>query len=107
MFKRTWGSVTIDFIIKLFKFKNFVNNISYNNIFVIIEHFIKYNKFIPANESHSIKDLADIVIREVISNYKLPDEFMIDRDTTFTLQFFITLTVKLEVNSKLSTAFYP
>ncbi len=46
MFKRTWGSITIDFIIKLFKSKDSINNTNYNNIFVIVERFIKYNKFI-------------------------------------------------------------
>ncbi len=62
MFKRTWGSVIIDFIVKLFKSKDLVNNTNYNSIFVIIEHFIKYNKFILINKSHLIEDLIDIII---------------------------------------------
>ncbi len=45
--EQTQDSVTINFIIKLFKFKDLVNNINYNNIFVIIKHLSKYNKFIP------------------------------------------------------------
>ncbi len=96
----------MDFIIKLFKFKDPVNNTNYNNIFVIIEHFIKYSKFIPINESHLIKDLADIVIREIINNYKLSDEFVINRGTTFALRFFIIFITKLKVNNKLSTTFH-
>ena len=107
MFKRTWGSITIDFIIKLFKSKDSINNTNYNNIFVIVERFIKYNKFIPINESHSIKDLADIVIREIINNYRLSDEFIIDKNITFVLQFFIIFITKLKVNNKLFTTFHP
>ncbi len=77
--------VIIDFIVKLSKFKNLINNTNYNNIFVIIEYFIKYNKFILVNESHLIKDLADIIIRKVISNHRLPDKFITDRNITFIL----------------------
>ena len=106
VFERAWGSVTIDFIIKLFKFKNLVNNTSYNNILVIIKRFIKYNKFILNNESYSIEDLVDIVIREVISNYRLLNEFIIDKGTTFVSRFFIIFIAKLRMNSKLSIVFY-
>ncbi len=62
MFERAWGSVTIDFIVKLSKFRNFVNNISYNSILVIVDRFIKYSKFISVNESYLIEDFADIVV---------------------------------------------
>ncbi len=50
MFERIWGSVIMNFIVKLSKSKDSVNNISYNNIFVIVERFIKYNKFILVND---------------------------------------------------------
>ena len=77
--------VIIDFIVKLSKSKDFVNNINYNNIFVIIEYLIKYSKFILINEFYLIKDLVDTIIWEVINNYRLPNEFIIDKDITFAL----------------------
>ena len=98
--------VIINFIVKLFKSKDPVNNTNYNNILIIIKRFIKYNKFILINKSHLTKDLINTVIRKIINNYKLPDKFIIDKSITFTSQFFITLTIKLEINNKLSTAFY-
>ncbi len=85
MFERIWGSIIIDFIVKLSKFKDPVNNINYNSIFVIVKHLIKYNKFIPINEFYSIKDLADIVIWKIISNHGLPDEFVTNKGITFVL----------------------
>ena len=103
---KIWGSVTIDFIVKLSKSKDSINNISYNNIFVIVERFIKYSKFILINESHSIKNFVDIVIQKVISNYKLLDEFITNRNITFVSQFFIIFIAKLKINSKLFIAFY-
>ncbi len=73
----------MDFIVKLLKSKDLVNNTSYDSIFIIMEYFTKYNKFILVNESYLIEDLMDIVVREVISNYRLLDEFVIDRGTIF------------------------
>src|SRR6266566_1798069 len=96
----------MDFIVKLSKSKDLINNINYNNIFIIIERFIKYSKFISINKSHLIKDLVDIIIRKVINNYRLPNEFIINRNTTFALQFFITFITKLKVNNKLFIIFY-
>ncbi len=107
MFERAWGSVIIDFIVKLSKSKDLVNNTNYNNILVIIEHLIKYNKFIPINESYLIEDLANIIIRKIISNYRLPNEFITDRNTTFTSRFFTIFTAKFGVNNKFSTVFHP
>ena len=98
--------VIIDFIVKLFKSKDFVNNINYNNIFVIIKRFIKYNKFIPINESHLTEDLIDTVIRKIINNYRLSNEFIIDKSITFVSRFFITFITKLKVNNKFSTTFH-
>ncbi len=96
----------MDFIVKLFKSKDLVNNTSYDSILVIIEYFTKYSKFVSINESYSIEDLADIVIWEVINNYRLLDEFMIDKDIIFVLRFFIVFIVKLRVNSKCFIVFY-
>ncbi len=106
IFERIWGSVIIDFIVKLLKFRNSISNISYNNIFIIIERFIKYSKFIFINESYSTKDLMDIVIRKVINNYRLSNEFVIDRGITFISRFFIIFTAKLGVNSKFFITFH-
>ena len=75
----------MNFIIKLFKSKDPINNTTYNNIFVIIEYLIKYSKFIPINKSYSIKDLTDTVVRKIINNYRSLDKFITDRSTTFIL----------------------
>ncbi len=96
----------MDFIVKLFKSKDLVSNTSINSIFVIVERFIKYNKFIFINESYSVKDFVSIVIRKIISNHGLLDEFIIDKGTTFALRFFIIFIVKFGVNNKFSIVFY-
>src|SRR6266699_3489717 len=98
--------VTIDFIVKLSKSKDSINNTNYNSILVIVKRFTKYGKFIPANKSYSIKDLTNTMIREVISNYRLPDKFITNRGTTFISRFFITFIAKLRINNKLSIAFH-
>ncbi len=62
IFERIWRLVIIDFIVKLSKSKDPINNTSYNNIFIIIKRFIKYNKFIFINKSYSIEDFINIII---------------------------------------------
>ncbi len=96
----------MDFIVKLPKSKDSVNNTNYNNILVIIDRFIKYSKFISINKFYSIEDLADIVIRKVISNHRLLDEFVTDRNTIFIFRFFIIFAVKLGINNKFSIVFH-
>jgi hypothetical protein len=96
----------MDFVVKLLRVKDFVSNTSYNSIFIIVERFTKYRRFVPINEFHIAEDFTNIIIREIVSNHGLPDEFIIDRGTTFTSRFFTAFTVRLGVNSKLSTVFY-
>ena len=62
VFERIWSSIIINFIVKLSKSRDPINNINYNNIFIIIEHLIKYYKFIPIHESYSTKDFVNTVV---------------------------------------------
>ncbi len=75
----------MDFIVKLSKSKDFINNTNYNNILIIIKRFIKYNKFIPINESYLVENLVDIIIWKIISNYRLPNKFIINKSIIFVL----------------------
>src|SRR6266566_3249264 len=50
--------------------------------------------------------ITDIIIRKIIHNYKLPNEFITNKNTTFVSQFFIILITRLKINNKLSIAFY-
>ena len=106
IFEWVWSSIIINFIVKLFKSKDPVNNISYNSIFVIVKHFIKYSKFILLNKSYLIEDLADIIVWKIINNYRLLDEFVINKGITFTLRFFIIFIIKLRINNKFFIVFY-
>ena len=72
-----------------------------------MNRFIKYNKFISINESHLTKDFVDIVVRKVISNYRLLNEFIINKSTIFAFRFFIVFITKFGTNSKFSIVFYP
>ncbi len=71
-----------------------------------MDRFIKYSKFISANEFYLIEDFADIVVREVINNYRLLDKFVTNRNIIFASRFFITFIVMFEMNNKLFIVFY-
>ncbi len=78
----------------------------YNNIFIIVKRFIKYNKFILVNEFHLIKDLIDTIIRKIINNYRLLNKFVTNKSITFALRFFIAFIIRFGINNKLSITFY-
>ncbi len=85
--------VIINLIIKLLKSKDLINKTNYNNIFIIIDRLTKYKRFTPINKSYITKDLTNIIIREIVNNYELPNEFINDKKTIFTFKFFTILII--------------
>ena len=61
----------------------------------------------PYKESSNAKELAYAFIKIVISQHKLPDKIILDRDKLFTSKFWKLLIAQLGANYKLSIAFHP
>ncbi|KAH8193500.1 hypothetical protein TruAng_012334 [Truncatella angustata] len=104
---RAWKSVAIDFIVKLPLSKEPMTGTEYDSILVITERLTKYAYFIPYKEASNAKELAYTILRVVISQHGLPDEFISDRDKLFTSKFWKSLMTQLGVKHKLSTAYHP
>jgi hypothetical protein len=81
---RKWQVVIIDFIIKLPPSEDPLTKIKINVILAIVDRLSKYAMFIPYLESTTAEQLADIVIRELVSKFGMPEEFITDRDKLFT-----------------------
>ena len=62
-------------------------NIIYNNILVINNQLTKQLYFIPYKEALNIKDLVYIFLRIIVTNYKLLNKIILDRDKLFTSKF--------------------
>ena len=97
----------MDFIVKLPKSKDPSTGVEYNLILLIMERLIKYAYFIPFKEVILAPELAHIIMRTVIANYRLLEEWITDRDTKFTSQFWKTLIEQLGIKNKLSTVYHP
>ena len=61
----------------------------------------------PYKKSSNTKKLAYAFIKIVVSQYKLLNKIILNRDKLFILNFWKLLIAQLEANYKLFIAFYP
>jgi len=105
--QRNWQIVTMDFITKLPKSKESLTGVVYDSILVIIDRLSKYALFVPYLEASNAEQLADTVIRVLVAQFGMPNEWITDRDKLFTSTFWKSLMAKLGTHHKLSTSFHP
>jgi hypothetical protein len=105
--QRNWQIVTMDFITKLPKSKDPLTGVVYDSILNIIDRLSKYGIFVPYLESSNAEQLADTVIRVLVSHFGMPEQWITDRDKLFTSTFWKSLMGKLGVHHKMSTSFHP
>jgi hypothetical protein len=55
----------------------------YNSIFIATDRLTKYGYFIPYRKDMSVKDLAYLFNRHIISQYKVPKKIISDKDKLF------------------------
>ena len=101
-----WKSITLNFIIKLLKFKKRVIEAIYDLILIIINRLIKYEYFLSYKEATFAKDLIYTFFRTIVDNHKLSDEIISNRDKLFTLKFWKSLVNQLKIHHKLLTAYH-
>ena len=84
-------------MVKLLPSKELVLNIKYNIILIITDKLTKYTYIIPYSEIYIAEDLVYIFLRIVITNYKVLNEIISDRNKLFTSKFWIILIVLLGI----------
>jgi len=62
--------------------------------------------FISFKKTATASVLTYTILQELINNHRLSKEFITDRDKLFTSKFWETLTAKLKINHKMSTAYH-
>ena len=97
----------MDFIVKLPLSKNTITDIKYDSILMVIDRLTKYAHFIPWKEKGNAKDLAKVILKEIIVNHGIPQSIISDRDKLFISKFWNTWTQQLGTKVKLSTAYHP
>ena len=102
--QQAWQEITIDFIVKLPLFKDTITDIKYDSILVVVDRLTKYAHFIPWKEKRDAKDLAKVILKEIIANHGITQSIISNRDKLFTSKFWNTWTRQLGTKIKLSTA---
>ncbi len=97
----------MDFITKLLKSKDPAWEVRFDSILTIVDRLTKYTMFIPFRETATAPVLVYTILRELVSNHRLPKEFITNRDKLFTSKFWETLTAELGIKHKMSTAYHP
>ena len=106
MSDRSWQSVTMNFIVKLLKFKKSITEFEYDSIMIVMNRFIKKAYFISFYKEMRVKEIIYLFKQHIIANHKVLTEIISDRDTRFKLKFWQTLTTLKEIKTKMSTTEY-
>ena len=97
----------MNFIISLSESLDSVNEIEYDGILVIVDRFIKAERFISVQGHQSAEQLAYLIIRELVAKKGVPESIVSDRDKLFISKFWTSILAKLGIKKKMSTAFHP
>ena len=103
---RAWKSITLNFIIKLLKFKKRIIETIYDSILIIINRLIKYKYFLSYKKTTFAKDLIYTFLKTIVVNYKLLNEIISNRNKLFTSKFWKSLINQLKIHYKLLTAYH-
>jgi len=79
----------------------------YNAIYVIIDRLTKRAHFIPINNQFSSKDMVQLLYDKVYLLHGLPLQIISDREVQYLVELFQKWYKILEIESTISTAYYP
>ena len=97
----------MDFIVKLPKSLELGSGRLCDTVLVIVCRHTKGAKFVPTEETIAADECAYEVSKALMSEHRIPEEFITDRDKLFTSKYWDTFLAKLGVKKKLSTSFHP
>ena len=77
----------MNFIIKLFKFKNSTTQIQYDSILIIVDKFIKYSHIILFQKKFNAKQFKYVILNKFIKYQKLSNNIINDKNKFFTFNY--------------------
>jgi len=99
--EKLWTHLTADFIMKLLIVAR------KDAILVVCDRLSKVTHFVAATEGMSVEGLARLFKDNVWKLHGLPESVVLDRGPQFTAELKKELNKMLEIETKLSTVFYP
>ena len=100
--QKPWETVTFDFIVKLPKTER-----GNDSVCVFVDKLTKMVHFVACREDLSAKGFAELYIDRVWSLHGLSKEFITDRDTRFTSEFWKGVTELIGTRHVMSSSFHP
>ena len=85
--KSPWDEVFMNFIIKLSKSKNSINEKTYDAILVMIDRLIKYCHIIFFKKIYNVEQLKYIVLNRLIRYQKISKELINNKNKLFTFNY--------------------
>src|SRR5262249_42398304 len=79
----------------------------YDAITVFVDRLTKMVHLAPSHANDNAKDVADCLVNKVIALHGVPQSIVSDRDSKFTSLFWKSLMQRLNIQSKMSSAFHP
>ena len=67
--------------------KEKVTGVEFNSILVIIDRLTKYTYILIYKEASIVEDLTYTFLRTIVTNYRLLEEIISDKNKLFTLKF--------------------
>jgi hypothetical protein len=99
---RPWQTITMDFLGPLPRTSNF-----HDMILIVDDKLTKMAHFIPTNREVTAKQVAQLVLREVVRLHGVPESIISDRDPRFTSDFWKELWKQLGTELRMSTSYHP
>jgi IS30 family transposase len=100
--EKKWEVITIDFITKLPKTTR-----KHDSIMVVVEKLTKVAHFVPVKKTHTMANIAEIYMREIVRLHGIPRKIVWDRDTKFTSNIWKGLFKGFGRNINFSTSYHP
>ena len=85
--KSPWDEVFMNFIIKLSKSKNSMNEKAYDAILVMIDRLTKYCHIVLFKETYNVEQLRYIVMNKLIRYQRISRKFISDQDKLLTFNY--------------------
>lgn len=103
--EKPWAEISMDFITGLPLAWHQGREV--DAIFVVVDRFTKYCRFIPVPSTINAAELAAIFYEHILTRYGTPQGVVSDRGPIFTSEFWGSLCHACKIKRRLSTAFHP
>jgi hypothetical protein len=99
--KNKWEVITMDFIKGLPR-----TNKKYDSIMVVVDKLTKVAHFVHVKKTHTITNIADIFMKEIVRLHGIPRKIVSDKDTKFTSNLWRGLFKVFGTNLNFSTTYH-